>query len=88
MIANRMLYREMRADRTGETVMKFEGGCYCGQLRYVADGEPMLKAQCHCRECQYISGRSPNLFMLMPFAGFSYTRCTPKQLPAATWKAR
>ena len=46
--------------------MTFEGGCYCGQVRYLAEGTPRLKAQCHCRECQYISGGAPNMFMLMP----------------------
>src|SRR5580658_3683603 len=59
--------------------MKLEGGCYCGNLRYRAEGETMLRAQCHCRECQYISGGSPNMFMLMPIAGFSYSKGTPKQ---------
>jgi hypothetical protein len=59
--------------------MKLEGGCYCRQVRYVAEGEPMMKAQCHCRECQYISGGSPNMFVLMPPAGFSYTKGTPRQ---------
>jgi hypothetical protein len=59
--------------------MKLQGGCYCGQVRYVAEGDPMLKAQCHCRECQYISGGAPNMFMVMPAAGFSYTKGTPKQ---------
>ena len=58
--------------------MKLEGGCYCGGVRYVAEGEPMMKAQCHCRECLYISGGAPNLFMVMPLDGFRYTKGTPK----------
>jgi hypothetical protein len=48
-------------------------------VRYVAEGEPMMKAQCHCRECQYISGGSPNMFMLMPVDGFSFTKGTPRK---------
>jgi len=56
-----------------------EGGCYCGAVRYRAEGKPQLAAQCHCRECQYITGGSPNMFMLMPPEGFHYTKGAPKQ---------
>jgi hypothetical protein len=58
--------------------MALRGGCYCGKVRYSAEGNPVLKAQCHCRECQYITGGAPNMFMLMPPDGFAYTRGAPK----------
>ena len=59
--------------------MSLEGGCYCGALRYRADGDAMFKGQCHCRECQYISGGNPNVVMGMPAATFTYTKGEPKQ---------
>ena len=57
--------------------MELEGGCYCGAVRYKTDGEAMFKGQCHCRECQYGSGGSPNVVMAMPESGFSYTKGAP-----------
>ena len=39
----------------------------------------MMKAQCHCRECQYITGGGPNMFVAMPVDGFKYTASQPKQ---------
>lgn len=59
--------------------MEVQGGCYCGALRYESKGDPLFKGQCHCRECQYISGGHPNVVMGVADAGFSYTKGTPKQ---------
>ena len=50
-----------------------KGGCYCGALRYEVTGDPVMKAQCHCRECQYITGGGPNYFMIVPSDGFAIT---------------
>ena len=58
--------------------MHLEGGCYCGEVRYEVEGDALFKAQCHCRECQYISGGSPNVTMGMPEANFKYTKGEPK----------
>jgi hypothetical protein len=59
--------------------MDFEGGCYCGALRYKAEGDPLFKGQCHCRECQYIAGGSVNVVLGMPAASFSYSKGSPTQ---------
>ena len=59
--------------------MDIGGRCYCGAVRYEVKGEPLFKGQCHCRECQYISGGNPNLVMAMPESGFAYTKGKPKQ---------
>lgn len=56
-----------------------KGGCYCGRVRYTAKGEAAFKAQCHCRECQYMTGGGPNYFMMIPAAGFRYDQGAPTQ---------
>ena len=58
--------------------MKIEGGCYCGAIRYEANGDPAFKGQCHCRECQYVSGGHPNVIIGMPESGFAYSKGSPK----------
>lgn len=54
--------------------MKVEGGCYCKQVRYIAEGEPITKLQCHCRECMYITGGGPAEILSMPLEGFKITQ--------------
>lgn len=58
--------------------MTIEGGCYCGAVRYKAEGEPMMKAECFCRECQYITGGGNLLIMAMPAEGFTLTKGSVK----------
>lgn len=58
--------------------MGMEGGCYCGQVRYKAEGDALFKGQCHCRECQYIAGGSPVILMGVAADGFAYTKGEPR----------
>ncbi len=58
--------------------MTITGGCYCGEIRYESKGEPQAMLQCHCRECQYISGGNANLITVLPADGFSFTKGEPK----------
>lgn len=58
--------------------MKVTGRCYCGDVKYEVQGDPLLAAQCHCRECQYITGGGPNFFVAMPVETFHYTQGQPK----------
>jgi hypothetical protein len=55
-----------------------EGHCYCGAVRYEISAAPVFNAQCHCRECQYISGGSPNVCLGIPEQAFRYTSGKPK----------
>ena len=34
----------------------FTGGCRCGALRYECSAEPVMTGNCHCRDCQKVSG--------------------------------
>ena len=58
--------------------MRVTGGCYCGAIRYESNGEPAARMQCHCRECQYLTGGSPNVFMVVPEDEFKFTQGAPK----------
>ncbi len=58
--------------------MTIQGGCYCGAIRYEVTGEPEGALQCHCRECQYITGGNPNIIMVFASNGFRFTKGEPK----------
>ena len=68
--------------------MAIEGGCYCGAVRYATEGDAMMKAQCFCRECQYISGGSQVLIYVVPDAAFSWTKGEAKPFQRADLDAR
>ena len=44
----------------------FTGGCLCGAIRYECTGQPVLSANCHCRDCQKASGGTYTSALFVP----------------------
>jgi len=42
------------------------GGCFCGQVRYSIDAEPLMAAMCWCRDCQYAAAGSAAVVVMFP----------------------
>ncbi len=66
-----------------ETKLTFNGGCYCGEVRYRCEGPSRLRALCYCRTCQMISGGAGNLFMAVDAPTFQFTQGDPKSFNKA-----
>jgi len=37
-------------------MIKHQGGCHCGQVKFRTDYDPLLVTQCHCQRCRRLSG--------------------------------
>src|SRR5688572_26007337 len=35
---------------------KYSGRCLCGEISYAVDVEPIFTGNCHCKDCQRVSG--------------------------------
>jgi len=60
-----------------------EGGCFCGNIRFVidesSDGD-YLVANCHCKMCRKISAAPFVTWLVIPKTAFQYVSGTPKLL--------
>lgn len=48
------------------------GHCFCGQVRYTIDAEPVGARMCWCRDCQRIASGSATVNVLFPEEAVSY----------------
>jgi hypothetical protein len=49
------------------------GQCFCGQVRYTIDAEPVGARTCWCRDCQYIASGSATNNVLFPEEAVTFT---------------
>ena len=52
---------------------KYTGKCLCGNVSYIADGQPKVVAQCHCEECRRLSGTGHTVGAMFPSVAVSVT---------------
>ena len=56
----------------------FTGGCACGAVRYTCSGAPKLSLNCHCRDCQRLSGSAYLAAIIVDRTTFHFTQGIPK----------
>lgn len=61
-----------------------KGGCHCGALRYELSAAPMMIYNCHCSNCQKITGSAFVVSATIPEAAFKFIKGAPKQIE---WKS-
>jgi hypothetical protein len=49
------------------------GGCACGAIRYECSAEPIAMLNCHCRDCQRLTGGGFAPAVLFPSQAFRIT---------------
>jgi hypothetical protein len=67
----------LRLELREERITMWQGGCFCGAVRYQINGDPISSGICHCRTCRKIAS-SPSLpFVEFPTAALEFTRGNP-----------
>jgi hypothetical protein len=51
----------------------YQGGCLCGQVRYMLSARPKAINACHCIDCKKLSGGTNLLMLIAPSEAFTWT---------------
>ena len=60
-----------------------EGGCLCGEIRYVLREDPVVVYACHCTDCQTETGSAFYLSVVVRASAFEFTCGSPARWSAA-----
>ena len=58
----------------GNTTERWEGGCLCGAVRFVATGQPKAVYWCHCQSCRRHTGAPVATFALYDLKAYTVTK--------------
>jgi hypothetical protein len=60
--------------------LPLEGGCHCGALRYRLSAPPLMIYNCHCTNCQKITGSAFVVSATIPEAAFEFIKGEPNRI--------
>ena len=60
--------------------LPLKGGCMCGALRYEVSMPPVMIYNCHCTNCQKISGAAFNTSVIVAEAALTFTAGEPARV--------
>lgn len=60
--------------------LPLKGGCMCGALRYEVSMPPVMIYNCHCTNCQKISGAAFNTSVIIAEAALQFTAGEPARV--------
>jgi hypothetical protein len=60
--------------------LPLEGGCHCSAVRYRVSAPPIMIYNCHCTNCQKISGGAFATSAIIPETAFAFTKGAPKKV--------
>lgn len=67
-----------------KTSLPQTGGCACGAVRYALSAPPLMVYNCHCTNCQKITGSAFTVAATIPEAALAFTNGSPARVE---WKA-
>jgi len=67
-----------------KVAMPQPGGCFCGALRYQLSAPPLMIYNCHCTNCQKITGGAFTVAATVIESALVFTKGAPKRM---AWKA-
>ncbi|MFN3960549.1 MAG: GFA family protein [Parvularculaceae bacterium] len=67
-----------------KVALPLSGGCFCGALRYQLSAPPLMIYNCHCTNCQKITGSAFTVAATVIESALVFTKGAPKRVG---WKA-
>ena len=71
-----------------DAVGKFEGGCLCGAIRFIATGKPKGIYWCHCQSCRKHSGAPASVFVAFEQVAYTITKGEISKFDSTPGKTR